>query len=161
MKSEMGELEEESQDFVEAVYGDALRKIGRETADRLVDESAGDINVFQQKVIDERVRRQMNDATARAVEQSEERMSDKFEAELASQRLEERSRQVAEEQGNIAAVSGTPGSQVLHEDELEPWEAMVDKYNAGKISYEVFKPYDEAHSRETGGTTLDGRRLQE
>ncbi|KKK56081.1 hypothetical protein LCGC14_3068100, partial [marine sediment metagenome] len=91
---------------------------------------------------------------ADAITEAEKRFEDKFEAMKTDRLVKERSVE-AENTGPVEKVSGTPPVQKGSE-EPETWESMVDKYNAGEISWEEMEPVQKEHDKETGGSGMRG-----
>ena len=88
------------------------------------------------------------------LEEATKTLDEKFEARLAEAGLAKREEE-AETTGPVEKVSGTPPVQKGLE-EPETWESMVDKFNAGDISWEEMEPVQKQHDKEIGGSGMRG-----
>lgn len=131
------------------------RVLGEETVDRILQEQAalgGGVGNVQKAFADEVTKRAVEKATEGAFERATKALDEKFEARLAEAGLAKREEEVAAT-GPVEKVSGTPPVQESSE-EPKTWETMVDKFNAGEISWVEMEPVQIAHDKETGGSGM-------
>ena len=145
----------------EAITQETVRRytkeLGEEAVERIIQEqdaAGGDQITLTRAFADEATTRAVGKATADAITEAEKRFDDKFEAMKTDGLVKERSAE-AENTGPVEKVSGTPPVQKGSE-EPETWESMVDKYNAGEISWEEMEPVQKEHDKETGGSGMRG-----
>ncbi|MBW7998516.1 MAG: hypothetical protein FVQ81_18470 [Candidatus Glassbacteria bacterium] len=133
------------------------RTLGEETVDRIIKEqqAAGmGLSDMPKAFADEVAKRNVDKATEGAFEKASEALEEKFEARLAEAGLAKREEEAATT-GPVEKVSGTPPVQESSE-EPDSWEAAVDKFNAGEISWTEMEPIQKEHDKETGGSGMRG-----
>ena len=131
------------------------RELGEETVDRIIEELRGSetgIAGLQKAFADEVTRRAVENTAKGAIEEATKTLDEKFEARLAEAGLAKREEEVATT-GPVEKVSGTPPVQ-KDSEEPETWETMVDKFNAGDITWTEMEPFQIAHDKETGGSGM-------
>ncbi len=131
------------------------RVLGEETVDRILQEQAalgGGVGNVQKAFADEVTKRAVEKATEGAFEKATKALDEKFEARLEEAGLARREEETAAT-GPVEKVSGTPPIQESPE-EPKTWETMVDKFNAGEISWVEMEPVQIEHDKETGGTGM-------
>ena len=131
------------------------QELGEETVDRIVkehDASGGSIIDLNRALAEEATKRVVGKATETAVAEAEKRFEEKLEAFGLADREKERSEE-AETTGPVEKVSGTPPTPKGLE-EPSTWESMVDKFNAGEISWTEMEPFQKEHDKETGSSGM-------
>ena len=127
-------------------YADEL---GEETVDRIareVNERGGDVVELSRAFAEETTKRTVAKATKTAVDEAEERFSEKLDARLADSRVKERSEE-AETTGPVEKVSGTPADTTGTEEE-DDYESASLKYGRGDMPWVDFEPFKKTHDKE-------------
>jgi len=133
--------------------------LGEETVERVLEEQSdavyrGDAVAIAQALGEAATQKAVGKATADAIAEAAKALDEKIEARLVEAGLAKREEEAATT-GPVEKVSGTPPVQKGSE-EPETWESMVDKYNAGEISWEEMEPVQKEHDKETGGSGMRG-----
>ena len=125
------------------------RELGEETVERIQRENVergGDIVTLMQSLGDEKARRQVESATKSIGKSLEEKFTADMDALRTELGVKSRSEAAAKGEAPVKGVSA--GSSSAQTGEEETWASMTDKYNAGEVTEEEYKPWREAHEKE-------------
>lgn len=120
---------------------EAVARIQKENEDR-----GGDIVSLMTALGEEKTHREVDKATKTIGDKLEEKFSTDMDALRAE--LGVKTRSEATDKGETAVKDVSGGTSSAQTGEEETWETATDKFNAGEITEEEYKPFRDAHNKE-------------